>query len=473
MSGYVAEFSGVTNSGGTTTTVTLSSDVPAGDSLVATIVTQNSAAPVMYITATDSRDNTWRFVRSTMITGTDTVVSMLYAYVVRPLTSGDTVVIRHQTSIDRSAVSVAQFNDALTADVGNEGDNGGSGSTTLVTAATATTTDANELIVGAFGLLSETRTFTATNSFTGLTKVLTSNGTSDRAICPEYKYVASTGTYTANGTLNLSSIYGGIVQTFKLSVPPDTRYGRPKTWSGSAWVEHDAKAWSGSAWNDYKVKGRKAGTWIGPLASNGETILYDSFDKVPLGSDATVGNTKFGLFGGSAPSTRIGVTGLHGTALSFAVSTSDFCNGIIYFPSSQTDMYLRTYFRVASYPPGNVSIMTIRNSSATALANLQISTTGRIRIRNGTTLVATTTNAIGTNTWVRLEWHYSGAGSQDFRLFLNSNVEGTTADETQTSLAAVSGIADRMTLGIVDATTSSTFDFDEFAIDGDKWVDSK
>lgn len=473
MSGFVAEFNTVNNSGGATSTVTLTSDVPAGDSLVASIVTQKGSIPVMYTTATDTHDNKWRFVRSVNITGTDTVITLMYAYIVTPLSSGDSLTFTHQTSTNRTAVSVAQFNDALTADVGNEGDNGGSATAVLSTSATATTTDASELVFGAFALVSATRIFTATSGFTGLTKVSTANGTNDRAIVPEYKYVASTGTYTANGTLDSGSIYGGIVQTFKLSAPPDTRYGRAKSWDGASWNLHDSKSWNGSAWVTHRVKGRKAGTWVGPYASNGERVIEDSFDKVPVGTAATIGSTKFSLINGSVPSTALGIAGVHGNALSFSVSTSDVSNGTLPFSPQLNNAYVRFYFRASVYPSSNIGIMTIRDSGGSALANIQLSTTGKVRIRNGVTLAATTTNSIGVNTWVRLEWNWNGTGSQNFRLFLNANIEGTTPDEQFTSLAAVAGTADRATVGIVDATTSLTYDYDELAIDSDKWVDSK
>lgn len=474
MSGYVAEYSGVTNNGGSTTTVTLSGGVPVGDSLVIAIVTQKSSAPVRYATVSDTHSNTWRFVRSNLITGTDTVVTLMYSYIINPLSSGNTITVKHQAPIDRAAVSVVHFNDPLTADVGNEGDNGGTASATLVTAATATTADASELVFGMFGLLSASRIFTATNGFTGLTKVFTTNGSSDRAIVPEYKYVGSTGTYTANGTLDSGSIYGGIVQTFRLAVPADTRYGRPKVWDGGSWNEHDAKTWNGSSWDFHRVKGRVTGDWVGPYGSGTSVVFQDTFDAVPIGVALNVGNTKFMTISGSAPSTQLGIAGLHGNAASFTVSTSDFSNGVMPFSPELSHMYLRVYFRCSAYPSGNTGIMTIRTSGGTTLANIQLSTTGRIRVRNGSTLVATSTNPVGTNSWVRLEWHWNGAaGSQDFRLFLNPNVEGTTADETLSSLGAVTGFADRITIGIVDATTSLTIDIDELAIDGDKWVSSK
>lgn len=474
MSGFVAEYSGVTNNGSSTTTVTLSGSVPVGDSLIIAIITQKSAAPVRYASVSDTHSNTWRFIRSNLVTGTDTVVTLMYSYIINPLSSGNTITVTHQAPIDRAAVSVVHFNDPLTADVGNEGDNGGSASAVLSTAATATTTDASELVFGMFGLLSASRVFTATNGFTGLTKVFTTNGSTDRAVVPEYKYVGSTGTYTANGTLDSGSIYGGIVQTFRLSAPTDTRYGRPKVWNGSSWVEHDSKTWNGSTWDFHRVKGRVTGDWVGPFGSGNSTVFEDTFNAVPVGTALNVGNTKFTTISGSAPSTQLGITGLHGNAASFAVSTSDFSNGLMPFSPELSHMYLRVYFRCSAYPSGNVGIMTIRNSGGTALANVQLSSTGKIRVRNGVTLAATSTNSVGVNSWVRLEWHWDGAaGSQDFRLFLNPNVEGTTADETLSSLGAVTGFADRITIGIVDATTSVTFDIDELAIDGDKWISSK
>jgi len=100
--------------------------------------------------------------------------------------------------------------------------------------------------------------------------------------------------------------------------------------------------------------------------------------------------------------------------------------------------------------------------------------TGKLRVRNGTTLVATSTTTLTSGSWYRIEWTWDGvAGTQTAKIYGGANLETGTATETLSSLAAVTGAADRITVGIVDSTTSLNFDVDELAVDGDKWIDSK
>jgi len=403
MSGFVAEFSATSGSGTTTLSVTITGTVPAGDTLIASIATVNASFPVMYADAVDSRDNNWRFARSSYATGTLTSAIIMYAHIVWPLSSGDvwplssgdTVTFTFPDPVTRTAISIAQFNDALTADVNEVGDNGGTSTATLTTNATATTTDANELIFGAFALVSQSRIFTATNGFTGLTKVESSNGTNDRAIAPEYKYVSSTGTYTADGTLNLGSVYVGVVQAFRQVAPSDARTGVAKAWDGGSWVQHDTKVWDGGAWTKHKVKGRVGdkvkgrvgGDWIGPVASAGRTIINETFENLLVGDTATLGNTRFGSFTSPATTLISGISGLHGNAVNYFVDTTTAsASGVLYLPSpARSSVYVRFYFRHDVNPSANVGLATIR-TAATPFANIQVSTTGKLRVRNGTTL---------------------------------------------------------------------------------------
>lgn len=429
-----------------------------------------------YMYAVDSRHNTWRFVRSVRTGVLDTSTLIMYCYVESTLNIGDTITFSFNGVVaDRIAISVAHFNDPLTADVGTVTDGGGVNTTNLFTPATATTTDANELVIGMFALNSPSRTFTATNGFTALTKVQTTNGASDRAIVPEYKYVSSTGTYTANGTLDLGSEYSGVVQTFRLAIPPDVRTGRAKTWDGSAWTARDVKTWNGSAWGRHRMKGVRASGWVGPYGAGGETIIADDFEAIPIGEGAQSGNTKFYSIYTELSSTVTGVAGLHGTAIRFNTdATVAGTAGEVSMGSALQHVHVRFYLRPGTFPPSNLSILNIQNAGASVLAGLQLSTTGRLRVRNGFTLTATSTSTITQNQWTRIEWAYNGAtGLQDVRIFRGANLEGTVADEVISNQGAVVDRVSTMVLGIIVATPSVTLDFDELAIDGDKWVDSK
>lgn len=263
MSGFVQEFGFVYGGGSVLSRqFTFPTSVPVGDALVVSFVTVGSPGSEGVVTATDSQGNTWHHLHLKVTTGTTTTAHVMYANITQALSASDTITFTFTDYITRLAVSCTQFNEVLAPDVAADADNGGASWSVLVTAATATTAEPNELVYGAWGLTNSGRVFTATNGFTTLTKYTSDGGSGDRAIAPEYKYVGSTGAYTANGTLNSSGIAAGIVQTFTLGAPPPTRSGRPKVWNGTAWVAHDAKRWNGTAWETHKAKGYTGSDWV-------------------------------------------------------------------------------------------------------------------------------------------------------------------------------------------------------------------
>lgn len=257
MSGFVREFSGYTPTTQNHLTVSVPAAIPAGNSLVAAATILDSGTTIPSITASDTKGNTWTMLHSAKLTGTNTAGYLLSVVITSALTTSDTITFTYPYWANRSAISIAEFNDVLTPDKYATGDNGGAQWLTLVTPATAMTTQANELIYGAWYMLNPGRTFTATNGFTGLTKVTSNAGSSDRAVATEYKYVTSIGQYTANGTFNSNGSAVGMVQTFSTG-----RTGWPKVWSGSAWVAHPAKVWSGSAWVEHPIKGYDGSSWV-------------------------------------------------------------------------------------------------------------------------------------------------------------------------------------------------------------------
>ncbi len=263
MSGFVKEFSatsGATNV--TSVQVSIPSAIPVGNALVAAVVTLNSTVPIAGVAATDTKGNTWTFLHTDIIGATTAGTHLLYVNVTHALTTADTITFTYSDVATRSAISVVEFNDILAPDVRADGDNGGNSSNVLATDATTATSEANELIFGTFGLVNPGRIFTATNGFTTLTKVVSSGASGNRAICPEYKYVSVVGDQTANGTLDSSAVWSGIVQTFTLGALPPSRSGRPKVWDGIAWVARDAKTWNGTAWVTHKAKGYDGSTWV-------------------------------------------------------------------------------------------------------------------------------------------------------------------------------------------------------------------
>lgn len=263
MSGFVAEFGAVSGAGGNVSEVQIPvpGTIPAGDSLVVSVVTLSTGGPNMSISASDSKSNVWTHLATEVVGATFTSAHLAYCRVTTELTSSDTITITYPLSTtSRSAISVAQFNDVLTHDVG-EGGNSDTSTTVLVTDPTAVTAEASELVFGAFGLVNAGRVFTATNGFTGLTKLVSDGGSGNRAIVPEYKYVGTTGAQTANGTLDVGGTWAGLVQTFTLAAAP-SRSGMPKVWNGNAWVQQSAKVWNGSSWVEHRMKSWDGSSWI-------------------------------------------------------------------------------------------------------------------------------------------------------------------------------------------------------------------
>lgn len=263
MSGFVQEFSGASGAVATlSVTVAVPSTIPAGDSLVAAATLLDAGTAIASITASDSKGNSWICVHSAALTGsTDTTGHLLHAQITNALTTSDTITFTYPQYANRSAITIAQFNEVLTPDQYATGDNGGASTLTLTTPATATTTQANELIFGAWYMLNQGRIFTATNGFTGLTKVVSNGSTGNRAVVGEYKYVTAAGAYTANGTFDIAGVAIGMVQTFATSTAP-VRTGKPKVWNGASWTVHPAKTWNGSAWVEHPASGYNGSSWV-------------------------------------------------------------------------------------------------------------------------------------------------------------------------------------------------------------------
>jgi hypothetical protein len=251
-----------------TTTVTIpAGGIISGHSLVLSIEFL-AATGVTSVSGSDSRGNTYTsgIVRQHSGTTNDNIsVGILYGNITTALQAGDTVTITPNLATNRVAVSVFEFDVTLTADQSAANDEGDNSQSSMTSTASPTTTTANELVIGAFALVNPGRTFTLGAGYSEGTKVVTTAGTSDRAVVAEYKFVTSTGTQTATGTLNISGFWVAAVQTFSYSAGgggPRAGSGKPKVWNGSAWVAHNAYVWNGSAWVAHKMKGWDGSDWI-------------------------------------------------------------------------------------------------------------------------------------------------------------------------------------------------------------------
>jgi hypothetical protein len=94
-------------------------------------------------------------------------------------------------------------------------------------------------------------------------------------------------------------------------------------------------------------------------------------------------------------------------------------------------------------------------AAGTIRAQVGIGIDGTLRLRNGTTTVATSTMTIPPNALVRVGWSLDNtAGTQSARIYVGANVHGTTPDETVTG-AFNTGTFDRFNFGINDAETEA------------------
>jgi hypothetical protein len=269
---WVKEASGATGASSATVTITVpAGGFPSGHLLVLGVCCVVSGASAPNLSVSDTRSNTWASDRSILpITGATTYVQQFSTVVSTTLNAGDTITITASGNTpSRYAASVQEFDDTISGkDTGSTFDNGGSSSASI-SSGNFTTTNANTLIVGTLGLVSQARTLTPGGVYTAGTKVASTGGSSDRAVQLEWKTVSSAGTYVANGTLNSGSIYGMLAQAYIISGGgggggggPRPGSGNPKVWNGSAWVAHPAKVWNGSAWVAHKAKGWDGTDWV-------------------------------------------------------------------------------------------------------------------------------------------------------------------------------------------------------------------
>lgn len=272
MASFLQQFGNESHVVSATTTVTIpAGGITSGHALVLSIASlTGTGTGISSFTASDSRSNSYSTGVLRQHSGTTNpanTVAVLYSNITTTLQAGDTITITPNANTSRLAVSVYEFDVTLTVDQSATNDEADNSTTFMTSTASATTTTANELVIGAFGLINAGRTFTLGSGFSEGTKVSTANGSGDRAVVAEYKFVTSTGAQTATGTLNTSGFWEAAVLTFSYSSGgggggPRSGTGKPKVWNGSAWVAHNAYSWNGSAWVAHKAKGWDGSNWV-------------------------------------------------------------------------------------------------------------------------------------------------------------------------------------------------------------------
>ncbi|HSX30885.1 MAG TPA: hypothetical protein VLE99_03125 [Candidatus Saccharimonadales bacterium] len=133
--------------------------------------------------------------------------------------------------------------------------------------------------------------------------------------------------------------------------------------------------------------------------------------------------------------------------------------------------FFRRYFRVNALPSGANILVPMRiRSGVNSVAQLTLQQSGVLTIRDGpTTVVATSTSTVSINTWFRVEWEVNATGStQNCRLFMGANVNGTTPTETLSGSYTQGGF-DKIEDGIGAASFAGSMWIDGVDDDDTTW----
>ena len=211
---------GATGSGATGTTIAVTvpaGGVPAGHTVIVTVALDPAAGAV---SCSDSKGNTYtKDLDVTRGSGTDGVRTVVCSAAIRTaLAAGNTVVATHPSVIAR-AVNAAEFSGFLTPALDRSASATGA-TTTLSSGATAVTTQAAELLIGAAGIESKHPTdFTPAPGYTSLgyaSSETIPNGLAKQiTLYTQYRVVSTTGSYSANGTVQPSRQWAAAIATYK------------------------------------------------------------------------------------------------------------------------------------------------------------------------------------------------------------------------------------------------------------------
>jgi hypothetical protein len=147
-------------------------------------------------------------------TGVRTVV--FSAPITTALVSGNTITVTFP-SVTAKAVSANEFSGLVSAALDKTATATGA-TTSMSSGNSASTAQANELLIGAFGVEDKAAIFTAGSSFTALSAG-TSNGSGGAAtniqLFPEYRVVSASAVYAATGTLGTGMNWAAALATYK------------------------------------------------------------------------------------------------------------------------------------------------------------------------------------------------------------------------------------------------------------------
>jgi hypothetical protein len=205
--------SNTASAAGTTLAISATAAVPAGNTVIVTFTMKGSAA--VPVSCTDSKGNTYSKDADSLSAGMRTVI--FSATVTNPITTSPatTITITHPSVARRlagafqvSGITPARFDKSSTA-TGNS-NNGDSGLTTP-------TTQANELLIGSFGIDIKAPIFSVGTNYTALGGVLSTGALGqDIAHAAEYRIVNVAGAYAATATVdNSNPAWSAGIATYK------------------------------------------------------------------------------------------------------------------------------------------------------------------------------------------------------------------------------------------------------------------
>jgi murein DD-endopeptidase MepM/ murein hydrolase activator NlpD/methionine-rich copper-binding protein CopC len=228
---------------GTTNAATFGSDVTTGNLVVVAIVFWNNLNNLSISSVVDNKGNSYQLAACDPTT-TNGAVEPMCVYYAENVTGGSSFTVTATT--DNSAlitIAIHEYSGMATSSVLDKTAHtnaGGSANTSGNSGNTATTTQANELIFGAFTHLSGNTTATAGTNFT--IRQNTDDNTSTEAMYTEDRTVNATAAYNATITFAGSVDWRAIVATFKGSAsaaetPTNAQLMRHGRWYSSIGVK--------------------------------------------------------------------------------------------------------------------------------------------------------------------------------------------------------------------------------------------
>lgn len=198
-----------TGTTGTTLSVTVgASGVAAGNNILVGLTMDQTAGAV---SCSDSAGNLYS-VEVDLNNGTDLRTLIVAADNVAGLVNGNSISCTHPSTGNArnlSVETVAGISGPFDQKTGSSGS-----STTPSSGTTALTAQANEVLYGVIGHRGFTNDFTAGAGYTRIGAV-GSNGGGIRATEPEYRIVAATGQYAADGTLGIARNWAAGILTLR------------------------------------------------------------------------------------------------------------------------------------------------------------------------------------------------------------------------------------------------------------------